>query len=253
MPHLKLDDLQAPAPGGHDYAGPRPRAARGGGRGGSQLELEVMLGRSVEAAIGVADVRYVALAMIGKSGSWRSSSRPACRRPRFSPSATGRMAGPAGRADPQPPAAAAGGYRRSPQIIRLPRRSSAYELVPGRAGADPRRGLREHLSHAESRRGQRWLQASAEVTRRLLSGADPGEVLDLVTRQVLETSGGGPGRGHLPENGRRELVIRHAAGPDAGSTAASRCPRSRCQLRCSRREVGVSRGILPGRAGHPGG
>jgi signal transduction histidine kinase len=33
---------------------------------------------------------------------------------------------------------------------------------------------------------QRWLQASAEVTRRLLSGADPEDVLDLVTRQVLE-------------------------------------------------------------------
>lgn len=33
---------------------------------------------------------------------------------------------------------------------------------------------------------QRWQQASAEVTRGLLSGADPDDVLDLVTRQVLE-------------------------------------------------------------------
>jgi GAF domain-containing protein len=39
--------------------------------------------------------------------------------------------------------------------------------------------------YEEARRRQRWLQASAEVTRRLLSGTPPSEVVELVTRQVL--------------------------------------------------------------------
>ena len=69
--------------------------------------------------------------------------------------------------------------------------------------------------YEESRRRQRWLQANAEVSRRLLSGADPGAVLDLVTQQVLEMSGADLAVLALPEGGRRELVIRHAAGQDA--------------------------------------
>jgi signal transduction histidine kinase len=66
-----------------------------------------------------------------------------------------------------------------------------------------------------ARRSQRWLQASAEVTRRLLSGADPAEVLELVTRQVLEMSEADLAVLALPEGGRHGLVIRHAAGLDA--------------------------------------
>ena len=70
--------------------------------------------------------------------------------------------------------------------------------------------------YEEARRRQRWLQASAEVTRRLLSGADPAEVLDLVTQQVLEMSGADLAVLALPEDGRlRRLVNRHAAGADA--------------------------------------
>ena len=40
-----------------------------------------------------------------------------------------------------------------------------------------------------ARRQQRWIQASAEVTIRLLSGAEPAEVLADVTRQARELSG----------------------------------------------------------------
>ena len=43
--------------------------------------------------------------------------------------------------------------------------------------------------YEEARRQQQWLRASAEVTERLLSEADFGEVLALVTRQALEMSG----------------------------------------------------------------
>jgi signal transduction histidine kinase len=72
--------------------------------------------------------------------------------------------------------------------------------------------------YEEARRRQRWLQASAEVTRRLLSGTDPGQVLDLVTQQVLEMSGADLVALALPEGDHSELVIRHSAGQDAAKT-----------------------------------
>lgn len=64
----------------------------------------------------------------------------------------------------------------------------------------------------QARRSQQWLQASAEVARRLLSGAGAGEALDLVTQRVLEMSGADLAVLALPEPGWDELVIRHAAG-----------------------------------------
>ncbi len=72
--------------------------------------------------------------------------------------------------------------------------------------------------YEDARRRQRWLQASAEVTRRLMSGAHPAAVLDLVTQQVLEMSGADLAVLALPEGERRELIIRHAAGEDAAKT-----------------------------------
>ena len=43
--------------------------------------------------------------------------------------------------------------------------------------------------YEEARRQQQWLRASAEVTQRLLSEADPDDVLALVTGEALEMSG----------------------------------------------------------------
>src|SRR5260370_14433579 len=40
----------------------------------------------------------------------------------------------------------------------------------------------------EARRQQRWLAATSEVTRALLSGADVGEALELITARALEMS-----------------------------------------------------------------
>ena len=42
--------------------------------------------------------------------------------------------------------------------------------------------------YSAARRDQRWMQASAEVTTALLSGADPGEVLARITSQARELS-----------------------------------------------------------------
>lgn len=72
--------------------------------------------------------------------------------------------------------------------------------------------------YEEARRRQRWLQASAEVSRRLLSGAEPGVVLDLVVQQVLEMAAADLAVLALPEGVSRQLVIRHAAGQDAAET-----------------------------------
>jgi signal transduction histidine kinase len=72
--------------------------------------------------------------------------------------------------------------------------------------------------YEEARRQQRWLRASSEVTRRLLSGTAPDEVLALVTQQALEMSGADLVALALPTSDRQQLVIQHAAGagaPDA--------------------------------------
>ena len=69
--------------------------------------------------------------------------------------------------------------------------------------------------YEEGRRQQRWLRASSEVTRRLLSGDPPDEVLALVTRQALELSGADLVALALPTPDRQQLVIQHAAGAGA--------------------------------------
>ncbi len=67
----------------------------------------------------------------------------------------------------------------------------------------------------EARRQQRWLRASSEVTRRLLAGAAVEEVLEFVTEQTLEMTGADLVVLALPEAGRRQLVVAHAAGVGA--------------------------------------
>jgi len=69
--------------------------------------------------------------------------------------------------------------------------------------------------YAEARRQQQWLRAIAEVTQRLLSGDQRGEVLDLVTAQALEISGADLVVLALPAGDRKRLVIEHASGDGA--------------------------------------
>ena len=63
-----------------------------------------------------------------------------------------------------------------------------------------------------ARRQQRWIQASAEVTTRLLSGSEPGEVLADITRQALELSGADLAVLALPDDEGRRLTITYADG-----------------------------------------
>jgi signal transduction histidine kinase len=78
----------------------------------------------------------------------------------------------------------------------------------------------------DARRQQRWLQANADITRRLLSGAEPEDVLDLVTRQALEISGADVAVLALPEGEHGQLVMRYAAGENAAHAAGIVLPES---------------------------
>jgi signal transduction histidine kinase len=66
-----------------------------------------------------------------------------------------------------------------------------------------------------ARRQQRWIQASADVTTKLLSGTEPGEVLADITRQALELSGADLAVLALPDDEGRRLTITYAEGDGA--------------------------------------
>ena len=67
----------------------------------------------------------------------------------------------------------------------------------------------------EARRQQRWLAASAEVTRSLLSGADVSDALALITTRSLEMSGADLVTLALPTPDGSELRLEHTAGEGA--------------------------------------
>jgi len=66
-----------------------------------------------------------------------------------------------------------------------------------------------------ARRQQRWIQASAEVTTRLLSGAEPGQVLSGIARQARELSGADLAVLALPDEEGRGLTVTYADGDGA--------------------------------------
>jgi signal transduction histidine kinase len=68
-----------------------------------------------------------------------------------------------------------------------------------------------------ARRQQRWIQASAEVTTRLLSGSEPAEVLADITRRALELSGADLAMLALPDEEGRRLTITYADGEGAAA------------------------------------
>jgi signal transduction histidine kinase len=67
----------------------------------------------------------------------------------------------------------------------------------------------------EARRQQAWLRATADITQRLLSGAEPGQVLALVTEQAREICRADLVVLALQAGSGRQLVIEHAAGDGA--------------------------------------
>ena len=78
--------------------------------------------------------------------------------------------------------------------------------------------------YAEARRQQQWLRASAEVTQRLLSDDDPGDVLALVTQQALELSGADLVVLALPVGDGQVLQVEHASGTGAAAALGLALP-----------------------------
>jgi len=69
--------------------------------------------------------------------------------------------------------------------------------------------------YEEARRQQHWVSAVAEVTRHLLSGAEPGDALAMITKQALAMTGADMVLVSLPTPDGTSVRIEHAAGADA--------------------------------------
>ncbi|WP_344317454.1 sensor histidine kinase [Acrocarpospora pleiomorpha] len=71
----------------------------------------------------------------------------------------------------------------------------------------------------ESRRRETWLQASAEVTTSLLSGADPRQVLTVVAERARQMSDADLAQVLLPVPGKQSLTVAAAEGEGAAELA----------------------------------
>ena len=216
---------------------------------GSQLDLETVLRRIVEAAVELVDARYGALGVIGDSGQLAEFVPVGLDEDQIAaidhwPEGRGLLGAlitdprPVRLADLSADPRSSGfpeGHPPMRSFLGVPVRirgevfGNLYltekqdggqfdeedETVVTALAAAAGVAIENARLYEEARRRQRWLQASDEVTRRLLSGADPGDVLDLVTQQVLEMSGADLAVLALPEDERHQLVVRHAAGADA--------------------------------------
>jgi signal transduction histidine kinase len=69
--------------------------------------------------------------------------------------------------------------------------------------------------YEDARRQQRWVQASAQVTTELLSGAGTAAVLTTLTRQALQLSGGDLVTLEVPDDAGLRLTVTNAEGDGA--------------------------------------
>jgi len=225
---------------------------------GSQLDLEIVLRQIVEAATGLVNARYGALGVIGDTGGLAEFipvglDEAEIARIHHWPEGRGLLGAlirdprPARLADLSADPRSSGfpeGHPPMRSFLGVPVRirdevfGNLYltekqdggqfdeedEAVVTALAAAAGVAIENARLYEEARRRQRWLQASAEVTHRLLSGADPGGVLDLVTQQVLEMSGADLAVLALPEGEHGQLVVRHAAGEEAARTQGMALP-----------------------------
>jgi GAF domain-containing protein len=213
---------------------------------GSELELELVLRRIVEAAVRLVDARYGALGVVGENGRlaafipvglddaqitaidhWPEGrgllgeliAHPqALRTPDIAahPSSSGFPAG-------HPPMRT---FLGAPVQIRGtvygnlyltdkrgggPFDSDDEALVAALASAAGV-GVDKARLYADARRQQQWLEGISEVTRLLLSDASPGQVLGLITDLALEMAGADLVVLALPAGGGDDLRIEHASG-----------------------------------------
>lgn len=76
----------------------------------------------------------------------------------------------------------------------------------------------------EVRRRERWLRASSEISRRLLSGAEPGDVLPLFTAEAMDVADADLAAIAVPVAGTDRLVVEAAAGLNADQAQGTALP-----------------------------
>jgi two-component system, NarL family, sensor histidine kinase DevS len=262
LPQLQLDDLLAELQSRLQTV----RDARDRVRGlleaviavGSDLQLDVVLRRIVEAAVRLVDARYGALGVVDRDGRLAD----------FIPVGLDEAAiagidhWPEGRgllglliSDPRPVRLAdiashpqssgfPAGHPPMTSFLGVPIRirgevyGNLY-LTGKRGGAgfgEEDETLVTALSAAagvaienarlfdEAHRQQQWLAASSEVTRRLLAGAAVDEVLSFVTGQTQQMTAADLVVLALPDPGRQHLTISHAAGQHAQAALGLKLP-----------------------------
>lgn len=253
LPQLRLDDLLAELQVRLDAALQTRDRARALLEAvvavGRNLELEVVLRQIVEAAVALVDARYGALGVIGDSGGLAEFITVGLDEDQIAqihhwPEGQGLLGElitnpvplrlPDMAADPRSLGFPAGhppmkAFLGAPVRIREEIFGNLYltEKVSGAEFDDEDESVLVALAAAagvaienarlydEARRQQRWLRASAETTQLLLSGAEPEEVLALVTRQALKIAGADLVVLALPARNHQQLVIEHAAGDGA--------------------------------------
>ena len=215
---------------------------------GSQLELEVVLRQIVEAAVELVSARYGALGVIGEGGRLAEFvpvglDEAEIARIHHWPEGRGLLGklitdpqplrlqdisadpGSSGFPEGHPPMRSFLGV---PVRIRDEVYGNLYltekqggdfdeedETLARALAAAAGVAIENARLYAEARRQQQWLRATGEVTQRLLSGDQPGEVLELVTQRALEMSGADLVVLALPTRDRSSLVIEHACGDGA--------------------------------------
>ncbi len=216
---------------------------------GSNLELEVLLRRTVETAVTLVDARYGAMGVIGQDGKIAEFipvglSEEEITRISYWPEGKGVL----GRliTDPRPLRIAnladhpdASGFPEGhppmhsflgvPIRVRGEVYGNLYltdkegggqfeaedEAVVVALAAAAGVAIENARLYEEARRQQRWLGATAEVTRQLLSGAEESTALALITERALDMTGADLVIVSLPLGHGERLRIEYAAGEGA--------------------------------------
>ncbi|WP_026413058.1 GAF domain-containing protein [Actinomadura oligospora] len=81
--------------------------------------------------------------------------------------------------------------------------------------------------YQETRRRERWLEASAEISTTLLSGTDPHQVTSLVAERARQVADASLAMVALIDEAGREFTVEAADGDDADRVRGARLPRGR--------------------------
>lgn len=188
----------------------------------SSLELEVLLHGIIDTAVSLVNASYGVIGLVGEGGKLAE----------FIPVSTATRAGGA-QQDPVSflgaPAPMHNTFLGVPIRIRGEVYGNLYlsgKLGGGSFDAEDEAALIAFAAAAgvaienarlyeEARRQQRWLSATAEVTRHLLSGAEPDDAIALITEKALDITAADLVMVTLPMDDGQHQRIEHAVGDGA--------------------------------------